>query len=201
MPNKAINNENKCLIPVVLEKAWSKLAATHCVDNALLRHEIASSWKRCLASNIDPSKAITATNIKNFIEQDKKAVRLLAASHTHIQQLYDTIKGHGYVIILTDAQGIILTVLGDKKVMNFAESVYLIPGANCSENAIGTNSLGTCLIQKNPSRFFPMSIIASITMIGVAPVPLFSIARDSSSAHWTSPILTTRFTPSSNSIW
>jgi len=154
MPNKAINNENRCLIPVVLEKAWSKLAATHCVDNALLRHEIASSWKRCLASNIDPSKAITATNIQNFIEQDKKAARLLAASHTHIQQLYDTIKGHGYVIILTDAQGIILTVLGDKKVMNFAESVYLIPGANCSENAIGTNSLGTCLIQKKPIQIF-----------------------------------------------
>lgn len=154
MPNKAINTKNKCLIPIVLEKAWYKLAETQCVDNALLRHEVASSWKRCLASNIDPSKAITATNIKNFIEQDKKSAMLLAASHAHVQQLYDTIRGHGYIIILTDAQGIILTVLGDNKVMNFAESVYLIPGANCSEDAIGTNSLGTCLVQKKPIQIF-----------------------------------------------
>ncbi len=79
---------------------------------------------------------------------------LLAASHAHVQQLYDTIRGHGYIIILTDAQGIILTVLGDNKVMNFAESVYLIPGANCSEDAIGTNSLGTCLVQKKPIQIF-----------------------------------------------
>lgn len=154
MQQKTIKNKDKYQTPVILEEAWSKLASKHCVDNSLLRREIALSWERCLASNIDPIKTITAGIKDDFIEQDKKANMLLSASRTHVQQLYDTIKGNGYVIILTDAQGILLTIIGDKKVLNFAESVCLLPGANCSEDSIGTNSLGTCLIQKQPIQIF-----------------------------------------------
>lgn len=133
-----------------MEEAWSRMASKHCVDNSILRQEIALSWERCLAYNIDPVRIINACIVNDYIEQDKIAHKLFFAADAHVRQLYDAVKGNGYVVILTDAKGIIINIVGDKKIMNFAESLYLIPGANCSEDAIGTNSMGTCAIQKQP---------------------------------------------------
>lgn len=146
--------KNKYAIPIVLEEAWNKLASNNFVDNSLLRQDVAVSWKRCLDYSINPIKNGGGNIVKDFIEQDKKAKMLSVTSAHHIQQLYDAVKGSGYVIILTDANGMVLNVIGDKKVLNFAESLSLVPGANCSEDAIGTNSMGTCVILKRPLQIF-----------------------------------------------
>jgi transcriptional regulator of acetoin/glycerol metabolism len=150
MQEMMLKKKNHYMAPVVLEEAWGKLVSKHCVDNSLLRHEIALSWERCLTYNLDPIRITTNRVSKDFIEQDKQARMLSFVSGAHVQQLYDAVKGNGYVIILTDANGIILNTLGDRKALHFAELLYLIPGANCSEDAIGTNSMGTCVIQKQP---------------------------------------------------
>lgn len=150
MQQNMILSENKIPAPVVMEEAWSKLASKHCVDNSLLRREIALSWERCLSYKIDPVRIINACVVNDYIEQDKKAHKLSFVSDGHVQQLYDAVSGNGYVVILADSNGVIVKVLGDRKIVNFAESLYLIPGANCSEDAIGTNSMGTCAIQKQP---------------------------------------------------
>lgn len=146
--------QNKYVMPGVLEDAWNKLASKNYVDNSLLRQDVAVSWKRCLDYSVDPVKIGGGSIVKDIIEQDIKARMLSIVSGHHIQQLYDTVKGNGYVIILTDANGIILNVIGDKGILNFAESLNLVPGANCSEDAIGTNSMGTCVILKRPLQIF-----------------------------------------------
>uniref|UniRef100_I2Q006 Transcriptional activator of acetoin/glycerol metabolism n=1 Tax=Desulfovibrio sp. U5L TaxID=596152 RepID=I2Q006_9BACT len=146
--------KHKYVTPMILEEAWNKLASNNYVDDSLLRQDVAISWKRCLDYSVNPIKIDDCSIVIDFIESDKKTRTLSVASDHHIQQLYDAVKGNGYVIILTDANGIILNIIGDKKVLNFAESLKLVPGANCSEDAIGTNSMGTCVILKRPLQIF-----------------------------------------------
>ena len=154
MQERIARKRDQCVMPVVLEEAWGKLVSENFIDNSLLRQEIALSWKRCLVRNINPTKTRDHRIIADFVEHNEKAKRLFAVARPHIQQLYDAVKGNGYIVLLTDADGVILTTIGDRKISNVAESLSLIPGANCSEDMIGTSSPGICIIRKKPIQTF-----------------------------------------------
>lgn len=138
----------------VTERAWNRLASENYIETNLLRQEIALSWERCLQNNVDP-----LNNKGNSINPDIQGMaeqyrEFLDVAKPHMQKLYERVKGMGFVVILTDAEGIILDIFGDRKMFSLSESLSLVPGASCSENAIGTTSPGVCLIGKNPIQVF-----------------------------------------------
>ncbi len=55
------------------------------------------------------------------------------------------------MIVLTDAQGLILHSIGDDDFLKRAEKVALRPGANWSEDRQGTNAIGTALAERSPT--------------------------------------------------
>ncbi len=55
------------------------------------------------------------------------------------------------MIVLTDAQGLILHSIGDDDFLRRAEKVALRPGANWSEDRQGTNAIGTALAERSPT--------------------------------------------------
>ncbi|HHU85491.1 MAG: sigma-54-dependent Fis family transcriptional regulator [Pelotomaculaceae bacterium] len=138
----------------VAEKAWNKLASERYVETSLLRQEIALSWKRCLQSNVDPvmSKiSLVTPDLKVLAEQQRDFLR---AARPHMKKLYESVKGMGFIVLLADAEGIILDLFGDRKMFNLAESLSLVPGASCSEKVIGTTSPGVCLVGRTPIQIF-----------------------------------------------
>jgi transcriptional regulator of acetoin/glycerol metabolism len=64
--------------------------------------------------------------------------------------LSDQMQGSGSIVLLADAQGLLLHSLGDQSFMARAERVSLSPGALWREEHRGTNAIGTALANAQP---------------------------------------------------
>ena len=75
--------------------------------------------------------------------------------HTHavpaMETLYEQIINTHNMVLLTDAQGVILHSLGDADFVEKANRVALAPGVGWSEDRMGTNAIGTAIAEKVPS--------------------------------------------------
>ncbi|CAH2796637.1 MAG: Transcriptional activator of acetoin/glycerol metabolism [uncultured Paraburkholderia sp.] len=76
--------------------------------------------------------------------------RILCAHATPVMEtLHDQIVNTQSMIVLTDAEGLILHSIGDDDFLRRAEKVALRPGANWAENRQGTNAIGTALAERS----------------------------------------------------
>jgi PAS domain S-box-containing protein len=139
--------------PVVIEMAWDKLITSQCIDKSLLRQEIALSWQRCLSNNVDPRTSKNEKIVKDFLKKEREQY-LLEVALPHMQQLYGLVKGKDYIVMLSAADGTLLSVFGDRKMYSTGESLNVVAGAMCSEEVLGTTSPGICLVQKVPLQVF-----------------------------------------------
>jgi transcriptional regulator of acetoin/glycerol metabolism len=75
--------------------------------------------------------------------------------HAHavpaMETLYQQIINTHNMVLLTDAQGVILHSLGDADFIEKANRVALTPGVGWSEERMGTNAIGTAIAEKAPS--------------------------------------------------
>lgn len=67
-----------------------------------------------------------------------------------MEYLHGQTRGSGSVLLLADADGLLLHALGDPGFMTRAERVALMPGASWHEQHRGTNAVGTALAEGVP---------------------------------------------------
>jgi sigma-54 dependent transcriptional regulator, acetoin dehydrogenase operon transcriptional activator AcoR len=78
--------------------------------------------------------------------------RILCAHATPVMEsLHEQIVNTQNVIVLTDAEGLILHSIGDDDFLRRAEKVALRPGANWAEQQQGTNAIGTAIAECCPT--------------------------------------------------
>jgi sigma-54 dependent transcriptional regulator, acetoin dehydrogenase operon transcriptional activator AcoR len=78
--------------------------------------------------------------------------RILCAHATPVMEsLHEQIVNTQNVIVLTDAEGLILHSIGDDDFLRRAEKVALRPGANWAEHLQGTNAIGTAIADHCPT--------------------------------------------------
>ncbi|MGZ3254692.1 MAG: sigma-54-dependent Fis family transcriptional regulator, partial [Burkholderiaceae bacterium] len=91
--------------------------------------------------------AIARNELSLVIEQN----RML---HTHalpvMETLYEQIINTHNMVILTDANGLIIHTLGDDDFLEKADKVALQPGVPWSEQSKGTNAIGTAIVEQMP---------------------------------------------------
>jgi len=75
---------------------------------------------------------------------------LIGHAEPFINQLYGFVKGTDFFALLTDEEGCILTIIGDENILSEAFSYKMIPGAFMDEASIGTNAMGTALVEGVP---------------------------------------------------
>lgn len=75
---------------------------------------------------------------------------LIENAEPFINQLYAFVKGTDFFALLTDEEGCILTIIGDESILSEAFSYKMTPGAFMDEASIGTNSMGTALVEEMP---------------------------------------------------
>ena len=51
------------------------------------------------------------------------------------------IKGTGFMVVLTDGNGMVLELQGDEKIVEKAKANHFYIGANRSEKVVGTNAI------------------------------------------------------------
>ena len=118
----------------------------------LLQHPprplILESWERCRNLQVNPSLryaplAVThEVQLTHLCEANQLLMRAARPSMSHLS---DFLADSGYVIVLSDADGCLLEVIGDAGVRRSLARIDFVPGGDWSEAAAGTNALGTAL--------------------------------------------------------
>lgn len=113
---------------------------------------ISSSWTRCKDNGVDYRKVIDdntlpAKRLKELLEREEDLLRI---GKKVLEYIYPYLKNRNFILVLTDKEGHVLSVLGDPPFMSKAQKIYLSPGSNWSEQSKGTNAVGTVMFEKYP---------------------------------------------------
>lgn len=81
-------------------------------------------------------------NVDELINRNSE---LIYATRPIMEGIYSMVSGSGFVIFLTDKDGHIIEVIGDKDRMGRVEELNFLKGELWSEKVVGTNAIGTAL--------------------------------------------------------
>ncbi|HET9652083.1 MAG TPA: sigma-54-dependent Fis family transcriptional regulator, partial [Usitatibacter sp.] len=113
---------------------------------------IEKSWTRCREFGLDEDavpdfSAVGGGSLTDVLDANRDlAVHALPVMET----LYEQIVNTESMVLLTDAQGLVLHSLGDDDFLRRAEKIALRPGACWSEESKGTNAIGTAIFEEGP---------------------------------------------------
>ncbi|MDY7575065.1 sigma-54-dependent Fis family transcriptional regulator [Actimicrobium sp. CCI2.3] len=132
--------------------AWNDFLTGHVPPVNALRRLIDDSWRRCLDVKVDPSRvqapaALSADALDGLQQQHRE---LLNAGQQVMAMARDLLAETGTIMILTDPQGMILSVEGDPRALSAAEEIRLSAGSSWDESICGTNAIGTALSVGQP---------------------------------------------------
>jgi transcriptional regulator of acetoin/glycerol metabolism len=109
---------------------------------------ITNSWRRCIDGHkLDPTVLRPAVIVEDGrLREHREAMEeLLRTARFGVEALYSQISGLGYLLLLTDQNGITLDYIGDSAVSEKARSAGLHHGFDWSETLAGTNGVGTTI--------------------------------------------------------
>ena len=112
---------------------------------------IASSWKRCREAGVDPyggtGRRIDEDEFEEILQSNRE---LIEVAKPIMENLNSLVLGTGFVLVLTDKNGVILHVIGEKIVEDEARALNFCPGSSWVEVEVGTNAIGTCIHENKP---------------------------------------------------
>ena len=133
------------------EAIWTHYVQDNHLDLQTMRREVASSWQRCREVGVDPFRTVGGEARRLELRQRLEQRRhLMEVARPFIANLYNFVRGSGFQVVLADHDGILLEVIGDSEIQDKTRSVQLCSGGNWSEEARGTNAIGTVLIERKP---------------------------------------------------
>ncbi|BAL25461.1 sigma-54-dependent Fis family transcriptional regulator [Azoarcus sp. KH32C] len=134
--------------------SWERFLNGERAHGNALRRLIDDSWQRCLDASVDPSRyqAPEPLGENSLYSLRTEHHELLTASTPVMAEAREFLSETGTVMVLTDHQGTILSLEGDSSTSTrgATENVHLLPGSDWSENACGTNAIGTALTLGQP---------------------------------------------------
>src|SRR6516165_5212257 len=133
-----------------LAEARDRFLAAEPVDRAAVRKPILASWWRSRQWYV----AADHIDLSYLHDPDVKGT-LARAADPVLRQLHEQLDGQPISIILTDADGVVLTRLtADSDLERRLDHVMLAPGFSYAEDVVGTNGIGTSLEAGGPAHVF-----------------------------------------------
>ncbi|MCG0239487.1 MAG: sigma-54-dependent Fis family transcriptional regulator [Firmicutes bacterium] len=133
-------------VPYLLE--WKQFRANQKVDSTRMRPAIMESWTRCHQQGVDriPGALPPIAPAADLDRRLERYQRVLDAAEPYLKELARMVRGSGFVVTLSDPEGIVLHSSGDAKGLSTAERTGMVVGANWSEAGMGTNAIGLALV-------------------------------------------------------
>ncbi len=114
---------------------------------------ITRSWTRCVCDHgLDPTRAQPARVIEHWQlrEHQEQLESFLRVARAGMEQLYKRVSPLGYVLLLTDAQGVTVDYIGNDQWDRDLKRSGLCLGADWNESHAGTCGVGTCIVERTP---------------------------------------------------
>ncbi|WP_433718892.1 hypothetical protein ACQP2Y_31365 [Actinoplanes sp. CA-051413] len=114
------------------------------------RAVVARSWSRVLRTGLDPDGANARDpHPREEVERRRRESPL----HLIVGELAQVIR-HVALLVVTDADGVILWRVGGPAVLRRADTLGFGEGATWTESTVGTNAIGTALVEAAPVQLF-----------------------------------------------
>lgn len=127
------------------KNAWEKFINQNIIDPSV-NPIISESWKRCKKYGVDyldgKGKKESEIQYEHILE---KNTELLQIAKPIMKNLHNIVAESHYVLVLTDKNGYIIEIIGDNIVRGKADKIRFDFGSLWSEEAVGTNAIGTAL--------------------------------------------------------
>src|SRR5574343_1652898 len=123
------------------------------VPEGLVDPLIIRSWERCRRFGLGDTGLTPVLSPMDRValktEQERNRC-LLIQGRPIMEHVFDQIRDSGSMVILADANGLLLETVGDADFVSRADRVALSAGASWDENVVGTNAVGTALLEETP---------------------------------------------------
>ncbi|MFN3862508.1 MAG: sigma-54-dependent Fis family transcriptional regulator [Roseateles sp.] len=139
--------------PDRIRQARRQWLDTGTVASGLIAAPLQASWARCRAFGLEPlgrprgAPHASAAQLARALEHRHS---LVAHAKPVMDFLNEQVQGSDSLVLLADAQGLLLHATGDAPFADRAARVALRPGALWSEQWRGTNAIGTALAEGSP---------------------------------------------------
>jgi len=132
-------------------KAWEDFVSGSRRENLPVRDVVIRSWARCQSFLVDARADAAPVVGSDLVEALRRNNRdLLQAAATTLAEAANLLAGTRTVMLITDANGVVLEAAGDRATMNAARDISLACGGQWGETCAGTNGIGTALASKQP---------------------------------------------------
>jgi transcriptional regulator of acetoin/glycerol metabolism len=114
---------------------------------------IRRSWHRCVNTHgLDPARSfdLRVETAGRLRESRERIEEYLQVARGGMEQLFKRVSALGYVLLLTDADGVTVDYIGNDSWGRDAQRAGLYLGANWQEEIAGTNGIGTCIYEQAP---------------------------------------------------
>ncbi len=132
-------------------KAWEDFVSGSRQENLPVRDVVIRSWARCQSflvdARADAAPVVGADHVEALRRENRE---LLEAAATTLAEAADLLAGTRTVMLITDANGVVLEAAGDRATLSAARDISLGCGGHWSESSAGTNGIGTALASKTP---------------------------------------------------
>ena len=113
---------------------------------------IAESWQRCRENGLKqsegyPSVVVTGKDLERMLQD---SMELIDAARPLMQSLYDLVSSSGFVVVLLNAEGYIIEVIGGVNDVQSTWNRYYACGVKWTEELVGTSALSLALLGHGP---------------------------------------------------
>lgn len=132
--------------------AWQVFIARGRLENTSVSPEILESWQRCFRAGVDPADGICHHLLSPAVLQAliNKHRDFIDIARPFMLNLFEFVKGSGFIVVLTDEHGYIIESFGDNDTLEAANRLGFRKGGIWTEKEVGTNAIGTALKLRKP---------------------------------------------------
>lgn len=133
------------------KEVWHRFVNNKKSDQDHIKASVNESWERCLQMGVDPG----VKRCKDFREEkflDAEHLFLREVVKNSASELSGFLQEKELLFTICDKYGYLTSSIGSYKALRQADSIYFGPGANWTEESMGTNAIGTTLATGLPHR-------------------------------------------------
>lgn len=120
---------------------------------SMVRWRVWHSWERSTQLGADPSRTdvpAAASTADALAERRDASRTLIEAAQPVLDSVKTTLYESPFVLVASDAHCCILDMWGKRDVLRQLSRINFEPGGDLSENACGTNAIGTAVLDQRP---------------------------------------------------
>ncbi len=120
-----------------------------------VRPLVSRSWNRVLGFGLDPTHANARDPLPRAEVERRRRLSPLALVVDEIRSVLTSVADASrFIVVVTDAEGVILWREGSAVVLCRADALGFTEGATWTEDHVGTNAIGTALAEQSPVQLF-----------------------------------------------